>query len=222
MFDESSKEGNQKFCLNDQLQEGPNTIPNIFDVLIKFRSKPVALTADIQSAFLQIAIDANDRDKLGFLWYDDLNSEQPKLVQFKFARLMFGLKPSPPILGCVVRHHVEKYENIEPEVVDEMKDLYVDDWATSFENTEEAFKNYKIAKQIMAEGSFNLRKSKSNDKELLCRINQEESKSNEEQSNKTEGEIAKVLGLQWNTNRDQFEFDFDKTINFAKSLTLTK
>ena len=71
---------------------------------------------------------------------------------------MFGLKPSPPILGCVVRHHVEKYENIEPEFVDEMKDLYVDDWATSFENTEEAFKNYKTAKQIMAEESFNLRK----------------------------------------------------------------
>ena len=56
VFDGSSKEGNQKFCLNDQLQEGPNTIPNIFDVLIKFRSKPVALTADIQSVFLQIAI----------------------------------------------------------------------------------------------------------------------------------------------------------------------
>ena len=136
VFDGSSKEGNQKFCLNDQLQEGLNTIPNIFDVLIKFRSKPVALTGDIQSAFLQIAIDANDRDKLRFLWYDDLNSEQPKLVQFKFARLMFGLKPSPLISGCVVRHHVEKYENIEPEVVDEMKDLHVDNWATSFENTE--------------------------------------------------------------------------------------
>ena len=64
----------------------------------------------------------------------------------------------------------------------------------------------------MAEGSFNLRKWKSNDKELLCHINQEESKSNEEQLNKTEGEIAKVLGLQWNTNRDQFQFDFDEII----------
>ena len=127
VFHGSSKEGNQKFCLNDQLQEGPNTIPNIFDMLIKFRGKPVALTADIQSAFLQITIDANDSDKLRFLWYDDLNSEQPKLVQFKFARLMFGLKPSPPILGCVVRHYVEKYENIEPEVVDEIRDLYVND-----------------------------------------------------------------------------------------------
>ena len=48
----------------------------------------------------------------------------------------------------------------EPEVIDEMKDLYVDDWATSFENTEEAFQNYKTAKEIMAEGSLNLRKWK--------------------------------------------------------------
>ena len=110
----------------------------------------------------------------------------------------------------------------EPEVVDEMKDLYVDDWATSFENTEEAFQNYKTAKEIMAEGSLNLRKWKSNDKELLCRINQKESKSNEEQSNKTEGDIAKVLGLQWNINRDEFQSDFDEIITFAKSLPLTK
>ena len=111
-----------------------------------------SVTADIQSAFLQIATDANDRDKLRFLWYDDLNSEQPKLVQFKFARLMFGLKPSPPILGCVVRHHVEKCENIEPEVVDEMKDLYVDDWASSFENTEKHLRTVKPPNKLWQRG----------------------------------------------------------------------
>ena len=105
VFDASAKDCEQQFCLNDYLEEGPNTIPHIFAILIEFRSKSIALTADIQSAFLQIGISPEDRDKFRFLWYTDLNSDSPKLVQFRFARLMFGLKPSPPILGKVIEHH---------------------------------------------------------------------------------------------------------------------
>ena len=42
-------------------------IPNIFDVMINFKSQFVGLTADIQSAFLQIGINLTDREKLCFL-----------------------------------------------------------------------------------------------------------------------------------------------------------
>ena len=98
VFDALAKGLEQQFCLNGYLEEGPNTIPYIFAVLIKIRSKSIALLADIQSAFLQIGISPEDRDKLRFLWYTDLNSDSPKLVQFRFARLMSGLKPSPPKL----------------------------------------------------------------------------------------------------------------------------
>ena len=52
VFDASSKDKDNEFCLNDYQEEGPNTIPNIFDVMVNFRSQPVGLTADIQSAFL--------------------------------------------------------------------------------------------------------------------------------------------------------------------------
>ena len=86
VFDASSKDKDNEFCLNDYLERGPNTIPNIFDVMIKFRSQSVGLTADIQSAFLRIGIDPTDREKLRFLWYDDISSDQPVLVQLRFAR----------------------------------------------------------------------------------------------------------------------------------------
>ena len=111
VFDASAKDKDKQFCLNDYLEEGPNTIPNIFDVLVNFRSKPVGLTADIQSAFPQIGINPIDREKIRFLWYENVNSsEKPKLVQYRFARLMFRLKPSPPISGKVVQHHLSLYE----------------------------------------------------------------------------------------------------------------
>ena len=73
--------------------------------MVNFRSQPVGLTTDIQSAFLQIGIDPTDREKLHFLWYDDISNDQPNLVQFRFSSLPFCLKPSPPILAKVVEHH---------------------------------------------------------------------------------------------------------------------
>ena len=85
-------------------------IPELFDVVLRFCSKPVALTADNHFAFLQISIDPADRDKLRFLWYTNLNTDSPELTQFRFCHLMFGLKSSLPILGLVVNHHLDFYE----------------------------------------------------------------------------------------------------------------
>ena len=50
---------------------GPNFIPKLFDILVRFRSNPVALVGDIEKAFLMIRIAKDDRDKLRFLWFDD-------------------------------------------------------------------------------------------------------------------------------------------------------
>ena len=46
-----------------------------------------------------------------------------KLLQLRFNRLVFGLTPSPAILGGVVQHHLEKYKQSEPEVIDQLQKL---------------------------------------------------------------------------------------------------
>ena len=106
VFDGSAKSSPEDFSINDYLEDGPNVIQYISDSLLKFRREPIGLTA-VKSAFLQISIHPEDRRKLRFLWYTDLNSDKPKLKQFQFSRLMFGLKPSPPTLGAVVNHHLD-------------------------------------------------------------------------------------------------------------------
>ena len=83
----------------------------------------MGVTADIESAFLQIGIDPADREKLRFLWYENVNSVQPKLVQFRFCHLMFGLKPSPPTSGKVVQDRLNSYEEKEPETVNQLSKL---------------------------------------------------------------------------------------------------
>ena len=47
--------------LNHCLEVGENYIPYIFDMLAKFRWNAVALTADIEKAFLMVGIKQEDR-----------------------------------------------------------------------------------------------------------------------------------------------------------------
>ena len=172
VFDGSAKEGNNEQSLNDHLLNGPNFMPLIFDVLVKFGAHAIGLTADIEKAFLQIEIKESDRDKLRFLWFKDPNSKELKVQQLRFCRLVFGLKPSPSILGGTVLHHISKYQETEPEIVEVLKDLYVDDFPTGAPDEETAFEIYQKSKRIMKEGGFNLRKWKSSSKELSERINE--------------------------------------------------
>jgi hypothetical protein len=87
-FYDSAKEKNNEQSFNDHLLNGPNFIPPIFDVLIKFRSNAIGLTVDIEKAFLQIEIKESDRDKLRFLWIKDPNSNELKVQQVRFCRLV--------------------------------------------------------------------------------------------------------------------------------------
>ena len=66
IFDASVKNDKAALSLNECLQKGPNGIPHLFDVLLKFRSHPTGLVADIEKAFHQIVIDPKDRDALRF------------------------------------------------------------------------------------------------------------------------------------------------------------
>ena len=138
VFDGSAKQNADEFSLNEHLDEGPNYIPSLFDVLVKFRVHPVALTVDVEKAFLQIQIKPDDRDMFRFLWFDDVNSPDLCIVQFRFRRLPFGLPPSPSILGGTVRKHLENYQESHPDIVEILKELYVNNLSSSVDTTKKA------------------------------------------------------------------------------------
>ena len=57
--------------LNDCLYSGPSLHRRIFDILVRFRTYPVALVADVEKAFLMIRVAESDQDVLRFLWVKD-------------------------------------------------------------------------------------------------------------------------------------------------------
>ena len=54
VYDGSAKPNGLEPSLNECLQTRPNLIPKLFDVLVKFRTYAIALSADIEKAFLII------------------------------------------------------------------------------------------------------------------------------------------------------------------------
>ena len=66
----------------------------LFDILLRFRTYPVALTGDIERAFLMARITEEDQDALRFLWLQDLFDPRSSVQHFLFTILVFGLRPS--------------------------------------------------------------------------------------------------------------------------------
>ena len=71
--------------LNTCLHKGPSLNPLLFDILLSFREKRVALIGDIEKVFLNIEVDKEDRDFLRFLWLDDVSDPSSEIVVYTFC-----------------------------------------------------------------------------------------------------------------------------------------
>eukprot|EP00795_Rhopilema_esculentum_P011512 gene11512-21729_t len=247
VYDGSAKSSSNHLSLNERLMNGPNYLPYLLDVLLRFRCHSYALTADIEKAFLQVEIRESDRDKLRFLWFSDIESDKPSVIQFRFCRLPFGLRPSPSILGATIRKHLEGYVARFPKTVEVLGRLFVDDLSCSTKTSDSALDIARTSKTILAEGAFNLRKFNSNSAELRkqltveleCESNSKskttmgkEIEQNETQLQEEDSSFAntmvgihttnKILGINWDNDSDELYFQFNDVISYGKSLPVTK
>ena len=132
VYDASCKDRSTKTSLNDCLHVGPPLTPLMFDILIRFREQPVVLVGDIEKAFLNIKVHAEDRDCLHFLWVRDIHAKDPDIVVYRFTWVVFGVNSSPFLLNVVIRHHVNQYKDVDPQFVECLiNSFFVDDLVTS-------------------------------------------------------------------------------------------
>ena len=81
-------------CPNDCLYTGPKFDQRIMEILLRFWTSRIALTADIERAFLQVCVNEQDQDILQFLWFDDVAKPQPEVLTLKFTcRFRSDIKP---------------------------------------------------------------------------------------------------------------------------------
>ena len=224
VFDASCKDRRAGTSLNDCLHAGPSLTPFLFDILLRFREYRVALVGDIEKAFLNIEINPVDRDCLRFLWVSDINAKEQEILVYRYRTVVFGVRSSPFLLNAVLQHHIKTYQEDQDFVSKLLQSFYVDDLVSGCESIDKALELYQKAKERMLAGGFKLRKWKTNDVELLQEINKNESVEKEENSGQLDvsyaketlgsakdlGGKTKVLGLVWDSGKDEIEFDFGK------------
>lgn len=226
--------------LNDCLHPGPKFDQKILDILNRFRVHRIAITADIEKAFLMISVTPPDREFLRFLWVDDPNKVDPSIVVYRFTRVVFGVTSSPFLLNATVRHHLELHSESHGDLVAKvLRSIYVDDVVTGSQSEEQAYSLYVGAKTLLKTGAFNLRKFTTNSSALQAKVDAEEAIHIEDPSQPSraaetfsqvtlggaqrlrEGE-QKVLGVAWNVSADQIIFTLEEIADQARRLNPTK
>ncbi|GFR92617.1 phosphatidylinositol 4-phosphate 5-kinase 3 [Elysia marginata] len=155
VFDASCKAFNG-YSLNDCVESGPNLIPNLVEVLLRFRRWRYGLTADISKTFLQIRVCEQDQDVRRFVW--DVRNQ---VRVMRFDRVVFGDASSTFLLNATIKYHLTQFHD--SMVVSELREnLYVDDWLSGSDSQDEIVKMASEAENILAQGGFPLAKWGSN------------------------------------------------------------
>ena len=214
VYDASAKSKKENKSLNECMYRGPVILEDLCTLLLKFRTNKIAMVADIEKAFLQIALQENDRDVTRFLWLKDLSKPvtEDNLQVYRFSRVPFGIISSPFLLGGSVQHHLK---SIGTETASKVsKELYVDNLISGEDTPIKAIQLYNKSKYMFKDISMNLREWASNSPEVMQNIPDEDH---------AKGNTTKVLGLEWKPQNDTISIRYkNKPINVASKRQILK
>ena len=172
--------------LNDVIHGGPSLLADLAETLMNFRTPNVAIVSDIEKAYPQLSLNPNDRDAFRFLWY-----EGEEIVEYRFARVPFGVVVSSFLLHAVLQSHFRKELEHEPELLEKvLKSLYVDDLLSGTDDVESALALRARIEEMLGKIRMSLHGWSSSSQEIR------------EMWGAPEGEVLKVLGLLWDPADD--------------------
>lgn len=201
VFDCSSRAKESLHSLNDCLFSGPPLLNELVGVFLRFRYHKYACVSDIEKAFLMVELDEEDRDVTRFLWPEDPNDPQSKLIVYRFRVVLFGATCSQALLNVSIKVLLDSCND--PIANKISNGLYVDNLLYSTNCKLELARFYERSCSIMKSGNFNLREWITNDIELNSTI------AFDKLLSKSKDNIG-VLGMNWNVNLDSIEFNLHK------------
>ena len=205
----SAKRKGEK-SLNDSLHQGPCLLPDLVHVLIRFRINFFAFIMDISKMFLRIKLNEG-KDFLRFLWRNCDPQKHPEI--WRMIALSFGMTSSPFQAIYVLFKHAELFESQFPLAkLPIHEDTFMDDISHGDHDPELAKQIVKQIYDLLLEASMQPHKISSNDPAILEDIPTEllnQSKN------------VKVLGVQWDTERDSLMFNFIEKVELKQDTKRT-
>ena len=163
VFNASSKP-KEGVSLNDCLLTGPNLTEKLTNLLLIFRTRKYAYTADISKAFLRVGLNEHHRDFARFLWKEDPADLDSPLVIYRFRSVLFGATCSPFLLHATLAHHFEQTETPIKEIL--KNGFYVDNFVGTTNEETEIELIYAESNRVLAEANMPLQQWASNSRLL--------------------------------------------------------
>ena len=89
VYDCSCRQSPNHASLNDCLMTIPPVLNDLTKILMRFRLNKIAVSTDIEKAFLHVGLDNSDRDVTRFLWLSDPNDPTSQLTTYRFKSIIW-------------------------------------------------------------------------------------------------------------------------------------
>ena len=154
--------------LNQVLMAGPTIQPKLFNILIRFRTFPIALTADIAKMYHCVWVPSTDSYLQCILWRD--NVDEP-IRMYKLDTVTYGTKPASFLVISTMQQLAIDEGKGWPIGSEVVKNHFVDDMISGGNNQEGVLEVIRQSKSILQKGNFILRKWCSSSQNVLDHSN---------------------------------------------------
>lgn len=151
-----SQRGRNGESLNNRLLTGPNLLPSLADVLLRWRTHLYAVTADIEKMYRQVLVHQDDRDLQRIVWR---TATKESMQDYQLNTVTYGLACAPYLAIRTLRQLARDEGERHPLAASALtNDVYVDDVLTGAATVAEAQEIRSQLAQLCKTGGFLLKK----------------------------------------------------------------
>ena len=188
--------------LNQTLHGGPTIQPTLAQTLLRFRTYPIGLSADISKMYREVELEEGDKDSHRFLWRE--SPSQP-VIDYRMTRVTFGISSSPFLairtLQEIANDHAKEHPTVQHHI---QSSFYVDDFLAGAETVEEAKALPWEMREVLSKGGMNLCKWRCSEPTVLEDLPDDlkERENIQELAGNKHVIHSKTLGVTWNVEAD--------------------
>ncbi|XP_058827202.1 uncharacterized protein LOC131687165 [Topomyia yanbarensis] len=203
VFDGSAKTSTG-FSLNDALRVGPVVQDDLLSIVLRFRTFPVAVVADIAKMYRQVLVHSDDTPYQRIFWRF---GDSGPIQAYELLTVTYGLAPSSFLATRTLQQLARDEGAAYPMAAQTLqKGFYVDDCLGGAQSIDEALQLREELDSLLTKGGFTLRKWTSNKLEILQGLEPDQIGTQSALMFAPEESIS-ALGIGWEPETDKLRFD---------------